>query len=211
MDASHLRLAMPNLSAIRAAEWAPHVTDAMGEWSVAGPKRAAAFLAQVGHESNDFGSLVESLNYSPAGLLGTFPSRVSESQAVKLGRAPGEKSVPVARQSLIGDLVYGGRMGNSKPGDGFRYRGRGAIQITGFDNYTHCGEALGLDLIHAPELLQVLPGAIRSAAWFWATHGCNELADADQFEKITHVVNGGFNGLPDRKARWESAKRALAE
>lgn len=207
MSPDLLRRAMPNLSAIRAADWSAPVAETMREWSIDTPRRQAAFLAQVGHESQDFSALVESLNYSVAGLLATFPSRVSADQAAKLGRTPTQ----AARQDLIGDLVYGGRMGNTKPGDGFRYRARGAIGITGKDNYGACGAALGLDLVNAPELLQVLPAAIRSAGWFWATHGCNELADAEQFEKITHVINGGFVGLADRKSRWDVAKKALAE
>lgn len=177
----------------------------MAEAEINTPRRQAAFLAQCGHESLNFTKLVESLNYSVAGLLTTFPTRVTPALAAKVGRSP----LQAADQLAIGDLVYGGRMGNIKSGDGFRYRARGAIGITGKDNYAACGAALGLDLVNAPELLQILPGAARSAAWFWRTHGCNELADVNDFEAITRKVNGGLNGLTDRQNRWEVAKRAL--
>lgn len=211
MDAPLLRQAMPLLAPTRAVEWAPHVDAAMAEFSIIGPKRPAAFLAQVGHESQDFSRLVESLNYSPARLRLTFGARISAQQAAVLGRQPGESTVPSERQERIAELAYGGRMGNMAPGDGWRYRGRGAIQITGRENYRRCGKALGLDLENAPELLQVLPGAIRSAAWFWAANGCNELADEGHFERITKTINGGTTGLADRLQRWTTAKHALAE
>lgn len=207
MDAALLRLAMPRLAASRAVEWAPHVADAMAEFSIIGPKRPAAFLAHLGHESMDFSRLVESFNYSQDGLRATFPKYRVE----HLGRRNGETVVPADRQRMIANQVYGGRMGNDAPDDGWRYRGRGAIQITGKENYRLCCVGIGLDLVNAPELLQVLPGAIRSAAWFWASHGCNELADAGEFGKITRVINGGVNGQADRIDRWEVAKRALAE
>ena len=209
MDAALLRLCVTDLAASRALEWAPHVTAAMAEFAIDTPVRQAAFLAQVGHESSSFAKLVESLNYSVDGLRATFPARVAQVQAQALGRKPGESVVPVERQVQIAQLAYGGRMGNSAPTDGFRYRGRGGIQITGKDNYRECGAALGLDLVNAPELLQVLPGAIRSAGWFWSTHGCSALADSGDFVGLTRRINGATKGLDDRQARWYVAKRAL--
>lgn len=209
MDPALLAKAVPGLPASVAAVWSKPLAQTFAEFAIDTPRRQSAFLAQAGHESGSFARLVESLNYSQAGLAATFPSRVSAAQAAKLGRQPGEQAVPAARQALIGDLVYGGRMGNGAPGDGFRYRARGAIGITGKDNYRACGQALGLDLVNAPELLQVLPGAARSAGWFWSTHGCNALADADQFDRLTAAINGGQNGASDRRERWEVAKRAL--
>lgn len=201
MDTALLLAAVPGLP----PTWMTPLDRAMAEAEINTPQRQAAFLAQCGHESLNFTKLVESLNYSVAGLLATFPARVTPALAAKVGRSPTQ----AADQLAIGDLVYGGRMGNTKSGDGFRYRARGAIGITGKDNYAACGAALGLDLVNAPELLQVLPGAARSAAWFWRTHGCNELADVNDFEAITRKVNGGLNGLTDRQNRWEVAKLAL--
>lgn len=107
---------------------------------------------------------------------------------------------------------YEGRkdLGNTVPGDGLKYRGRGLIQITGRANYAACGEALGLDLINQPELLEQPKNACLSAAWFWATNGLNTLADADKFEAITRRINGGLNGQADRLKLWSKATAVLA-
>lgn len=107
---------------------------------------------------------------------------------------------------------YEGRadLGNTVPGDGFKYRGRGLIQTTGRDNYLKTGMALGLDLIEHPELLEQPENAANSAAWFWEEHGLNELADAGDFIRITRRINGGVNGLAERQSLWETAKQALA-
>lgn len=106
---------------------------------------------------------------------------------------------------------YEGRkdLGNTQPGDGSKYRGRGLIQITGRNNYGKASKALGVDLIAVPEQLELKPMAARSAAWWWSTHGCNELADSGDFERLTRRINGGLNGYPDRVNRWEKAKAAL--
>lgn len=101
-------------------------------------------------------------------------------------------------------------LGNVAPGDGFRYRGRGLVQLTGRANYKKAGDALGANLIDQPELLGQPALACRSAAWFWKTHGCNELADAGEFEKITKRINGGLKGYAERLGFWEKAKAVLA-
>lgn len=105
---------------------------------------------------------------------------------------------------------YEGRLdlGNTQPGDGPLYRGRGLLQVTGRTNYLACGTALGLDLIAHPELLEVPAGATRSAAWFWKTHILNELADTDSFGTITKRINGGYNGLDQRLGYWLRARKA---
>ena len=108
--------------------------------------------------------------------------------------------------------AYEGRkdLGNTQPGDGVRFKGRGLIQITGRSNYSDCGDALGLDLIARPELLEEPINACRSAAWFWSEHGLNELADKDDFLLITKRINGGTNGYADRIAYYNRAKSALS-
>ncbi|WP_277593594.1 glycoside hydrolase family 19 protein [Pseudomonas chlororaphis] len=108
---------------------------------------------------------------------------------------------------------YEGRsdLGNTVHGDGFKYRGRGLIQVTGRANYAECGEALGLDLIKQPELLELPQHAAMSAAWFWATRGLNTLADASEFNKITRRINGGLNGLEDRLQIWARAREVLCQ
>ena len=107
---------------------------------------------------------------------------------------------------------YEGRadLGNTVKGDGSRYRGRGLIQVTGRANYAACGEALDLDLINKPELLEVPQWAAMSAAWFWSMKGLNTLADQGEFVKITRRINGGINGLEDRQALHDMALKVLA-
>jgi len=107
---------------------------------------------------------------------------------------------------------YEGRadLGNTQSGDGSKYRGRGLIQITGRANYVACGEALGLDLISFPELLELPQHATMSAAWFWKQNGLNDLADRDQLNTITRRINGGLNGLQDRLDIWSRARAVLA-
>lgn len=107
---------------------------------------------------------------------------------------------------------YEGRadLGNFQPGDGHRYLGRGLLQVTGRTNYLAVGTALGLDLINHPELLEVPANACLSAAWFWKTHGLNELADTDSFGAITKRINGGYTGLDQRLSYWLRARKACA-
>lgn len=117
-------------------------------------------------------------------------------------------------RELASGAAYEGRadLGNTEPGDGVRYKGRGLIQITGRANYLACSRALFGDdrLIDQPGLLELPGAACRSAAWFWWGHGLNTLADAGQFEKITRRINGGTNGAADRLAYYAKAKEALA-
>ena len=116
-------------------------------------------------------------------------------------------------EELATGEAYEGRddLGNLYAGDGVRYKGRGLIQLTGRHNYEECGEALGLDLIACPELLEEPANACRSAAWFWKKHGCNELADSPDFLKITKVINGGTNGWHDRMKYYQRALNIIGE
>lgn len=196
-----------NISVELATRWIQPITQAMKEFGITTPVQQAMFIAQVGHESASFTLLVESFNYSINGLMATFGKRLSADQASALGRLTGEKSVPVNRQRAIANLVYSGRMGNKAVDDGWKYRGRGLIQITGLDNYRACGTALKLDLISNPDQLQSDVNAARSAAWFWQSRNCGQYAD--DIQRVTQLINGGNNGINDRKARFELAKREL--
>lgn len=115
-------------------------------------------------------------------------------------------------QELASGAAYEGRsdLGNAVDGDGVRFKGRGLIQITGRANYQRCSDALGEDFVANPAALESPVNACRSAAWFWKSHGLNELADSGDFVKITRRINGGTNGLADRQAYWERSKNALA-
>lgn len=196
-----------NISAELAARWIQPITLAMKEFDITTPPQQAMFIAQVGHESASFTLLVESFNYSVNGLLATFGKRLSADQASALGRMTGEKSVPANRQRAIANLVYSSRMGNKAVDDGWKYRGRGLIQITGLDNYRACGASLKLDLISTPDQLQSDINAARSAGWFWQSRNCGQYAD--DIQRVTQLINGGNNGINDRKARFELAKREL--
>lgn len=138
------------ISAGLAARWFPHIDAAMKEFGITAPADQAMFIAQVGHESMGFSAVVENFNYTPSALVATFGKRITQQQADALGRTSGH----AARQDAIANLVYSNRLGNKAPGDGWKYRGRGLIQITGLHNYRICGAALKLDLVTSPEQLE---------------------------------------------------------
>ena len=193
-----------------AERWYPHVLAAMARFHIDTPARQADFIAQIGHESGGFTKVKESLNYSVQGLLATFPrSRISAADCQRLGRKPNEGALPEARQREIANLVYGGRYGNSKPNDGWNYRGRGLKQVTFLDNYRLCGQALGLDLLGNPDLLLEDEWAAASAGWFWSFNGLSMYADNGDFTGQTKAINGGTNGLDDRKNRRQVARSVL--
>lgn len=191
-----------------AGVFVPALNRAMARFKIDSPVRRAAFLAQVGHESGHLRRLVENLNYSAEGLANTWPSRFRGN-----GGLPNELAVRVARRPRdIANVVYAERMGNGPAGsdDGWRYRGRGLIQLTGRANYRICGTGIGQPLEDFPELLEQPEWAARSAAWFWASNGLNELADAGKFEQITRRINGGTHGQPERLALWKAGREVLA-
>ncbi|HDU5576326.1 TPA: glycoside hydrolase family 19 protein [Klebsiella aerogenes] len=189
--------------------WFPHITAAMKEFGITAPLDQAMFIAQMGHESGGFTRLVENLNYAAESLVPTFGKhRITAQQAAALGRTATQS----ANQRAIANLVYGGEwgernLGNQVAGDGWKYRGRGLKQITGLSNYRKCGLALKRDLVTQPELLEQDENAARSAAWFFATSGC--LVYSGDVERITIIINGGKNGLDDRRRRFNMAKAVL--
>jgi len=211
MNVSQLAKAV-NTSEDIAAQWISALTHAMERYQINTPLRQAHFLAQIGHESNGLKSVTESLNYSVDGLLKTFSrSRISEADAKKYGRTATQS----ANQEMIANTVYGGEwglknLGNSQPGDGFKFRGRGLIQITGRSNYEALENALKFDLVNRPERLAEdnLISAM-AAAYFWHSRNLNGLADMDDILSITKRINGGTIGLDDRKLRLKRAKEVL--
>ncbi|EAA8307472.1 glycoside hydrolase family 19 protein [Salmonella enterica] len=203
MNASQFQQAA-GISARLSARWYPHIDEAMSDFGITAPLDQAMFIAQAGHESAGFTVLKESFNYSVEALKKTFGKRLTPYQSEMLGRIDGRQ---VAHQPQIANLVYGGRMGNKDAGDGWKYRGRGLIQITGLENYTRCGVALKLDLVANPGQLELERHAARSAAWFFVTKGC--LKYSGDMVRVTQIINGGQNGIGDRRERFEKAKSVL--
>lgn len=184
-----------------ALKWAPHLTAAMQEFEVVTADRQAAFLAQVAFESELFSVIEENLNYSGPRLLAVFPSHFTQQEAETYAHKP----------VMIANRVYANRYGNGDEasGDGWRYRGRGLIQMTFRDNYASISQPLGVDLVAEPDALLQPALAARSAGHFWLTHGCNQEADTASFRAITRAINGGLNGLNERLNLWGRAKQAL--
>lgn len=188
-----------------AATLVPELTISMPAYGIDSPPRIAAFIAQLSVESAQFTRLVENLNYSAQRLAAVWPNRFSDGKgqpnalALQLGGNP----------EAIANSVYADRLGNgpTNSGDGWRYRGRGLLQVTGRDNYRKVGVALPLDLEATPEWLEQPRYACQSAACFWADHGLNDLADRGDFKTITLRINGGLNGYDERVKVWELAKR----
>ncbi|MDH0120852.1 glycoside hydrolase family 19 protein [Stutzerimonas stutzeri] len=202
-----LQQILPNARPV-AGVFVPALNRAMTRFRIDSQVRRSAFLAQVGHESGHLRRLVENLNYSAAGLAATWPRRYRAADG-----QPNDLARRLERQpERIANHVYANRLGNGsvESGDGWRYRGRGLIQLTGRANYRACGAAIGADLVSHPELLEQPEWAALSAAWFWASSGLNELADAGRFEDITRRINGGTHGQPQRLALWRVGQEVLA-
>ena len=187
--------------------WFPRISASMAAFGITTALRQAHFLAQVGHESAGFTKTEEGLNYSENALTAMFGKRITAAQANAYGR----NSAHSANQKMIANIIYANRNGNGDvaSGDGYRYRGRGLIQITGRANYSALTGQLSADVVANPDLLKEPMQAAMSAAAWWKNHGLNELADADDVTRITKVINGGTNGLEDRIARLNKAKGIL--
>lgn len=166
------------------------------------PRRLAYFLAQVCHETAGLTILVERLNYStPERLMAVWPKRFPTAAAARPF---------VGKPEALAELVYGGRMGNLEPGDGWRYVGRGLLQLTGRANYERVGRAIGRDLVAHPYFAASAEHALAIAVEVWRAAGCMAHADADDLVKVTRAINGGTNGLADRRA-WLTKAKALLE
>lgn len=184
-------------------QWLGPLNETFEKYQINTPQRQACFLGQTLHESGNFKFTRENLNYSAKALMATWPSRFpSLDVATQYERQP-EK---------IASKVYLGRMGNETPEDAAKFIGRGLIQVTGREAYKHCGEALGIDLIDNPQLLEEPRYAALSAGWFWNKKGLNALADegtSNSFQVMTQRINGGLLGLDDRKSKMIEALKAL--
>lgn len=188
------------------------LVNAMERFDIVDKPSICAFLSQIGHESGGLSQTEESLNYRVSALQAVFGrSRISEEDAKRYGRddATGQK----ANQEALANILYGGEfgrknLGNTEPGDGWRFRGRGYKQLTGRYNYTKCAEGIGLDIVEMPELLREPHAAALSAAWFYASlrgRGVDDMAVAGDVAGITKLVNGGNLGLDQRTALFNAA------
>ena len=203
-----------NAGALKLANLKGHIPDAViamipdtaAKFGINTPLRLAHFLAQCGHESGGFRATQENLNYSAKGLNGIFRKYFpTEASAAAYARQPAK----------IAAKVYGGRMGNGpeSTGEGYKFRGRGYIQLTGKENYTAFGKSIGEDIISNPDIV-ASKYALLSAAWFFSKNGLHRMADegsSDQVvTKITKRVNGGTIGLPDRIKHFKEYYKLLA-
>jgi putative chitinase len=185
------------------ADLAEVLNELFPKYGITTLNRAAGFIAQCGHESNGFTVLKENLNYSAQGLRGVFSKYFKDdATAAAYARQP-EK---------IANRVYASRMGNSneQSGDGYKYRGRGAIQLTGKENYTRFADSINKDMDATIEYLGTLDGAVESACWFWKANNLNTICDEDDIVKMTKRINGGTIGLEDRASHYTLAKQVLA-
>ena len=181
-------------------KWLEPLNAVMDKYEINTKNRQAAFLGQCMEESNNFQRLEENLNYSPERLMEVWPSRFPDlTAAMKQAHQP----------QLLANKVYAGRLGNREEGDGYKFRGRGIIQITGRDEYFYCGNALKIDTLTHPELLIIPENAAMSAGWFWNKKGLNQLADIQDYETMTKRINGGLGGFVNRKAKIAHAKQVL--
>ena len=182
------------------AMWAEPLNTTFAKFGILTPKEQACFIGQASHESGHFRMLEENLNYKAETLMKLWPKRFpTTEEANKYARQP----------QLIANHIYCNRMGNrdEASGDGFRFRGGGLFQLTGHDNYWHCGQALGVDLVMQPELVRQPLHAALSAGWFWQTHKCGTLVDNQ--EQLCKRINGGLIGLDDRVKQTQQALSVL--
>ncbi len=177
---AQLQQIMPNLAAAKRALLLPHLNRAMQRFGIDTTLRTAAFVAQLAHESGEFRWMEEIWGPTAAQLRYEPPSELAQ------------------------------RLGNTQPGDGKRFKGRGPIQITGRFNYAKYGELLGIDLVADPARAAAPELAFATAGLYWQSNGLNELADQRQFVTITRRINGGTNGLADRQMYYERAQAVLA-
>lgn len=181
--------------AATADKWVDALNVTCEKFEINTPERIAGFLSQIGHESGGLKLVVESLNYRADMLLRFWPKRFT----IELAQAYAMKPEKIANRA------YCDKNGNGDEasGEGFKYRGRGLIQLTGKDNYTAFGNACGVDAVSHPEIVESPDVAALSAGWFWSTHRLNALADASDVEGMTRRINGGLNGIDDRKLKYQ--------
>jgi putative chitinase len=183
-------------------QWTDALNKILPDYGIDTPQRVAAFVAQAAHESGNFTALHENLNYRAVTLRKVFPKFFpTDVMAAQYAQQP----------ERIANRVYANRMGNGpeESGDGFRYCGRGLIQLTGQQNYQNFADSIETPLDQIPDFLQTFEGAVQSACWFWENNNLNQYADTDDILTMTKRINGGTIGLEDRKRHYEHAKHVF--
>lgn len=186
-------------------QWHNALSQLLPDYEINTPQRIAAFIAQCSHESAGFTALRENLNYRWQSLRKIFPKYFPTDELAQ------EYANKPNKQEAIANRVYANRMGNGpeSSGDGWRFCGRGLIQLTGRDNYSWFAASLGITVEEASEYLQTFEGAAQSACWFWETNGLNRWADAGDILTLTKRINGGTIGLDDRIKHYNHALHVL--
>ena len=185
--------------------WHDALSQLLPDYEINTPQRAAAFIAQCSHESGGFTALKENLNYKWETLRRLFPKYFTTDDLAKA-----YANMP-NKQEAIANRIYASRMGNGPEdsGDGYRFCGRGLIQLTGRDNYTFFAGSLDISVEEASEYLGTFEGAAQSACWFWETNSLNKWADSGDIKELTRRINGGYIGLEDRIKHYEHALHVL--
>jgi putative chitinase len=184
-------------------QWHHALSQLLPDYEIDTSKRIASFIAQCSHESGGFTALKENLNYRAVTLRKVFPKYFPNDDL---------SNAYAGKQEMIANKVYANRMGNGDEasGDGFRYCGRGLIQLTGKSNYQAFADSLEMNVEDVPEYLQSFEGAAQSACWFWESNNLNRFADTGDIKGMTKVINGGYIGLDDRIKHYDHALSVLA-
>ena len=189
-------------------EWFEALVDVMPKYGINTERRAAHFISQCAHESNNFRSLQENLNYSEKALNAVF-GRYFGSASHKRNAAEYARNPEMIANYVYMDEFRKYKMGNTEDGDGWRFRGRGLKQLTGRENYTRFGKSIDITAEEAAEYVATPKGAVESACWFWDANNLNDIADGDDVKRMTKKINGGSIGLDDRKKRYINAMEVL--
>jgi putative chitinase len=184
------------------AEWVDALNETFSRFNLTTNNQKAMFIGQCSHECGNFRLLEENLNYRAETLMKLWPKRFPSLEFAKQYEKNPKK---------IANSVYANRMGNrdEASGDGYRFRGRGALQCTGHSTYFHAGKALGVDFVMQPDLIATPKYAALTAGWFWETHKLNPPSDALDYQKVTRIINGGTIGLDDRIKHVQQALAVL--
>ena len=203
LQKEHLAKLIPGNKNVDA--WHAALVDVLPKYGITTERRMAHFISQTSHESNNFRSLTENLNYSEKALNAVFGRY--------FGAAPKRNAAEYARNpEKIANYVYQdefrsarGQLGNTQTGDGWRFCGRGLKQLTGRNNYERFGKTVGMSADDAATYVATEKGAVESACWFWGANNLNSIADTDDVTKMTKKINGGNIGLADRQSRYKKA------